>query len=167
MLTEELTKKLDELEYSWDTHDYKNNTYIEIYDPCNEEYPDEEIAIVCVNKPYIFDTNTYLFEQMDEEYQKELFELLEAYSRTPADEREEEKYTYKHKSLKTKGGKFSYLAIRKILNMSYAFLQGSDVDIFEYKIEFTDKEIEEVKKEFDINLDDYIKEETRRRIYED
>ena len=88
MKTKELTNKLEELGYSWDSYVYKNNTFIEIFDPCNEEYRDKEIAIVCVNKSYIFDTNTYLFERMAEKYQKELHEILVKYSSTPEEERE-------------------------------------------------------------------------------
>lgn len=100
---------------------------------------------------------------MDKEHQKELHELLTKYSSTPEDEREEpkQKYTYKHERLKTKGGNWSYLAIRQRPSISYPILQGSDVDIHEYKVEFTDEEIEEYKKEFGINLDHYIKEEAR------
>lgn len=84
------------------------------------------------------------------------------FAETPPDEREEEKkYTYKHERLKTKGGNWSYLAIRQRPSISYPILQRSDVDIHEYKVEFTDEEIEEYKKEFGINLDHYIKEEAR------
>ena len=117
MLTKEFTNRLEELRYSWNTYNYENSTYIEIYDPYAEEYYDEEIATVCVDKPYIFDTNTYLFEQMDEEHQKELHELLTAYSSTPVDEREDpnQKYSYKHKSLKTRQGRDAYLAISTLI----------------------------------------------------
>lgn len=82
------------------------------------------------------------------------------FAETPPDEREEEKkYRYKHDSLRTKGGNWSYLAIRQRPSMSYPILQGSDIDIFEYKVEFTDKEIEGFKKEFNIKLDNFIKED--------
>nr|DAL26925.1 MAG TPA_asm: hypothetical protein [Caudoviricetes sp.] len=163
MKTKELTKKLEELEYSWDTYDYYNNTYIDIYGIGDGEHHDEELATVCVSKQYILNTNYDLFEEMSKEDRKELYELLDEYSSTPEDEREDknQKYTYKHERLKTKGGNWSYLAIRQRPSISYPILQGSDVDIHEYKVEFTDEEIEEYKKEFGINLDHYIKEEAR------
>lgn len=163
MWTKELTKKLEELEYSWDTYNYKNNTYIEIYDPCIEEYRDEKIATVCVNKPYIFDTNTYLFEQMEKECQKELHELLTKYSSTPEDEREDpnQKYTYKHKCLKNKHGDDTYLAIGYMPSNGkfYPDLVNVAKDIKGYQVLFTKVEIEEYSKKFSIDLDNYIKEE--------
>ena len=81
---------------------------------------------------------------------------------TPPEDREEiKKYFYKHNFMKTKGGNPTYLAIRQRPSISYPVLQGSNQDIFEYKVEFTDEEIEEYKKEFGMNLDHYIKEEAR------
>lgn len=163
MLTKELTNRLEELRYSWNTYNYENNTYIEIYDPYDEDYYDEEIATVCVNKPYIFDTNTYLFEQMDEEHQKELHELLTEYSSTPEDEREDpkQKYTYKHKYLKTKHGDDTYLAISNMLiNEKYhPGLANKAKDTENYQALFTNAEIEKYNKELGIDLDNYIKEE--------
>lgn len=162
MWTKELTKKLEGLEYSWDTYNYKNNTYIEIYDPCIEEYRDEKIAIVCVNKPYILDTNTYLFEQMDKEYQEELNKLLTEYSSTPEDEREDPKqmYTYKHRSLKTRHGSDAYLAISDFPNQkNYPNLIGETKNTGHWQVLFTKAEIEEYSKKFSIDLDNYIKEE--------
>lgn len=162
MLTKELTNRLEELGYSWNTYNYMNNTYIEIYDPYDEEYYDEEIATVCVDKPYIFDTNTFLFEQMDVENQKELHELLSKYSSTPEDEREEpnQKYSYKHKYLKTKHGDDTYLAISlKSLGKLYSHLESEVTLNNNYQCLFTNAEIEKYSKELDIDLDNYIKEE--------
>lgn len=67
------------------------------------------------------------------------------------------KYFYKHNSMKTKGGNPTYLAIRQRPSISYPVLQGSSQDIFEYKVEFTDEEMEVVKKEYGIFLDDFEK----------
>lgn len=162
MLTKELTNKLEELGYSWNTYNYENNTYIEIYNPYVEEYYDEEIATVCVDKPYIFNTNTYLFEQMDEKHQEELHELLTAYSSTPVDEREDpnQKYTYKHKYLKTKHGDDTYLAISlKSLGKLYSHLEREVTPNKNYQCLFTNTEIEKYNKELGIDLDNYIKEE--------
>lgn len=163
MLTKELTNRLEELRYSWNTYNYENSTYIEIYNPYVEEYYDEEIATVCVNKPYIFDTNTYLFEQMDEEHQKELHELLSKYSSTPEDEREDQnqKHTYKHKYLKTKHGKDAYLAISMLANNRkyYSELVDEVKNTENYQVLFTNTEIEKYSKGLDIDLNNYIKEE--------
>ena len=84
------------------------------------------------------------------------------FAETPPEDREEiKKYFYKHNSMKTKGGNPTYLAIRKKPSISYPVLQGSSEDIFEYKVEFTDEEIEEVKKEYGIFLDDFEKIEVK------
>lgn len=87
-----------------------------------------------------------------------LFELMVEYVKTPLDERkEEEKYFYEHKFIKTRGGNPTYLAIRQRPNNKYPILQGSYKDIFEYKVEFTDKEMEEAKNKYWICLDDFVK----------
>ena len=162
MLTKELTNKLEELGYSWNTYNYENNTYIEIYNPYVEEYYDEEIATVCVDKPYIFNTNTYKFWRIGKECQKELYELLSKYASTPEDEREDpnQKYTYKHKYLKTKHGDDTYLAISlKSISKLYSHLERGITLNKNYQCLFTNAEIEKYSKVLDIDLDNYIKEE--------
>lgn len=164
MLTKELTKKLEELEYSWDTYDYYNNTYIDIYGIGDGEHHDEELATVCVSKQYILNTNYDLFEEMSKEDRKELYELLDEYSSTPEDEREDknQKYTYKHKSLKTKRGEDAYLAISLIsLGKLYADLVGEVTLNKNYQRLFTNAEIEKYSKELNIDLNNYIKEEAK------
>lgn len=85
-----------------------------------------------------------------------------AFSNTPLPDRQEiKKYFYKHNSMKTKGGNPTYLAIRQRPSISYPVLQGSSEDIFEYKVEFTDDEIEKAKKEHGIFLDDFEKIEVK------
>lgn len=162
MLTKELTNRLEELGYGWDMYDYVNNTYIDIYNPHNHDDPDEVLATVCTNKPYTFNTNTYQFNNLNEEYKKELHELLTEYSSTPADEREDpnQKYTYKHKYLKSKHGDDTYLAISlKSLGKLYSHLEREVTLNKNYQCLFTNAEIEKYSKELDIDLDNYIKEE--------
>lgn len=162
MWTKELTTKLEELGYGWDDYDYQNNTYIDIYDPYNEDDPDETIATVCVNKSHILDTNTYQFNNLNEECKKELHELLTKYSSTPEDEREDPKqmYTYKHRSLKTRRGSDAYLAISDFPNQkNYPGLIDETKNTEHWQVLFTKAEIEKYSKKFSIDLDNYIKEE--------
>lgn len=162
MWTKEFTNKLEELGYDWDDYDYQNNTYIDIYDPYNEDDPDETIATVCVNKSHILDTNTYQFNNLYEECKKELHELLTEYSSTPEDEREDpkQKYTYKHRSLKTRRGRDAYLAISVFPNQkNYPNLINETKNIEHWQALFTKAEIEEYSKKYSIDLDNYIKEE--------
>lgn len=112
------------------------------------------IALIMLNRRFSFETNFVNKPLIDEE----LFDLIVEYVKTPIEEREEDKkYTYQHNFIKTKGNNSTYLAIRQRLSISYPVLQGSSQDIFEYKVEFTDEEMEEVKKEYGIFLDDFKK----------
>lgn len=160
MLTKELTKKLEELGYDWEIIE-DNGTYIYIYDYITPD-PDYELAIVRIDKAYIFDTDTYKFLRIGEQQQKELNELLSKYSSTPVDEREDpnQKYTYKHKYLKTKHGDDTYLAISlKSLGKLYSHLEREVTPNKNYQCLFTNAEIEKYNKELGIDLDNYIKEE--------
>lgn len=82
------------------------------------------------------------------------------FAETPLEDREEiKKYFYEHNSMKTKGGNPTYLAIKQRPSISYPVLQGSSKDVFEYKVEFTDDEIEIFRKEYGICLDNFEKNE--------
>lgn len=160
MLTKELTNRLEELGYDWEIIE-DNGTYIYIYDYITPD-PDYELAIVRVDKAYIFDTNMYKFLRIGEQQQKELHELLTEYASTPEDEREDpnQKYTYKHKYLKTKHGDDTYLAISlKSISKLYSHLEREVTLNKNYQCLFTNVEIEKYSKELDIVLDNYIKEE--------
>lgn len=162
MWTKELTKKLEEIGYDWNDYDYRNNTYIDIYIPYNEDNSYEVVATVCTSETYSLNTNTYQFNNLDEEYKKELHELLTKYSSTPVDERKDpkQKYTYKHKSLKTRRGWDAYLAISVFPNQkNYPNLINETKNIEHRQALFTKAEIEEYSKKYSIDLDNYIKEE--------
>lgn len=97
---------------------------------------------------------------LNDSFKKDVFDIIFEYASTPLDERKEEKKCfYEHKFIKTRGGNPTYLAIRQRPNNKYPILQGSCKDVFEYKIEFTDKEIKEAKKQYGIFLDDFVKKE--------
>lgn len=89
-----------------------------------------------------------------------LLDLLVEYAKTPLDEREEEKKCfYRHKWAKTKNGNWLYMALRERPNISYLTLQGSNEDVFEYKVRFTLKEIEEIKEKYNTDLSDFEEKE--------
>lgn len=97
---------------------------------------------------------------LNDSFKKEVFNIISEYASTPLDEREEEKkYFYEHKFIKTRGGNPIYLAIRQRSNNKYPILQGSNKNIFEYKVEFTDREMIEAKKQYGIFLFDFVKKE--------
>lgn len=115
-----------------------------------------EIAVNEYAANYVWFSNYYHCDEKD-------FNMMKAtmkYAETPLEDREEiKKYFYEHNSMKTKGGNPTYLAIRQRPSISYPVLQGSSKDVFEYKVEFTDDEIEIFKKEYGICLDDFEKNE--------
>lgn len=80
------------------------------------------------------------------EHTKAIKSLLD-FIDTPIEDRICHYFILEHKFLKTKGGSPSYLAIRQRPNISYPILQGSPIDIADYKVVFTEREI----KDFDFN----------------
>lgn len=148
MKTKEFIKRVEEL--GFDVR--KSVSHITIRRNC--------LINAAVNINRIYDINTFNGGQVDWKNGDELFDLIVEYAKTPIDEREEEdKYFYEHRFIKTRGGNPTYLAIRQRPNYKYPILQGSYKDIFEYKVEFTDKEMEETKKQYGIFLDDFVKKE--------
>lgn len=117
----------------------------------------EYVARVNRTVMYQINTNFYTWDCLDENVKRKFFDKMVEYAKTPINEREEEKYFYEHKFIKTRGGNPTYLAIRQRPNYKYPILQGSYKDIFEYKVEFTDKEMEEAKNKYWICLDDFVK----------
>ena len=68
-----------------------------------------------------------------------------------------EKHIYQHNFMRTKGGNPAYFALRIRKSIVYPTLQGSDKDIFEYKVEFTKEEMNEAMKEHGIFLNDFTR----------
>ncbi|WP_416335064.1 hypothetical protein ACKRLN_01795 [Anaerococcus sp. DFU013_CI05] len=117
---------------------------------------DEDLAVIFKYTMYNFNTLFLGFRLVNDDFKKELFDLLVEYASTPIEEREEEKKFYlRHRWAKTKNGNWLYMALRKRPNISYLTLQGSNEDVFEYKVRFTKKEIEDIKFAFDTDLYDF------------
>lgn len=146
MKTKEFIKRVEELGFEV-SEEYD---YIRIC-VCN-------YIIATLSESRLYCINTYNSVKVEWVNEKKLFDLLVEYAKTPIEDRkEEEKYFYEHKFIKTRGGNPTYLAIRQRPNNKYPILQGSYKDIFEYKVEFTDKEMEEAKNKYWICLDDFVK----------
>ena len=107
------------------------------------------VALVCLNKRFIFETNFVSGSLMDEK----LFDLLVEYARTPIEDREEEKKFYlRHKYIRFIDGSAEY----------YTTCTSQKFPLLEYKAfsdgfnqQFTLKEIEEIKEKFDTDLADF------------
>lgn len=116
---------------------------IEIY------YENNQVAYVCWYRRFYVGT-TYKFRDLPKELQEKLFNLLVEYASTPPDKREEEKKFYlKHKWLV---GHCTYLNFY-IPNNSYKLNDKSSMK--DFKTQFTQAEIDEIKERFNTNLDDF------------
>ena len=109
------------------------------------------VAYVCRYKMYEFDTAFLAFENIPESHKVSLFNLLICYTRTPLEEREEEKkYYLRHKWLTNNN--LNYLNLYIIKN-EYDLESNSNLECF--KTQFTKAEIEEIKERFNTSLDDF------------
>ena len=122
------------------------------------------IAQVGLDEEYIINTDDSMFNRLPKEFKKELFNILVEFARTPADEREEEKkYQYRLKErywwiLKDFEYKEIYLNFRTSTDGEEKYLSlEDDRNVGCYKTIFTDKEIQKVKDEFDIDLEMFDK----------
>lgn len=151
MKTKEFIKRVEELGYY--VMNGEKYYYIRSFD-CE--------VIASINKLIMFQICTDYdgWDELSSEIKKGLFDIISKYASTLLDERKEEKkYFYEHKFIKTRGGNPIYLAIRQRPNNKYPILQGSNKNIFEYKVEFTDREMIEAKNQYGIYLFDFIKKE--------
>ena len=147
--------KINELKRIAEENDYELTKSLEYY-KLTHKYCENyiSISVMCENKLWIL-TPTFCGER-----DFNMIKAAVAFAETPLEDREEiKKYFYEHNSMKTKGGNPTYLAIRQRPSISYPVLQGSSKDVFEYKVEFTDDEIEIFRKEYGICLDNFEKNE--------
>lgn len=92
------------------------------------------------------------FTVLPKDLKKQLFNLLVEYSSTPIEEREEEKKHYlKHKFFKDSFCR-RYLFLNK---HTQEYNIGSNYEYGSYQTKFTQKEIDEIKKKFGTDLDDF------------
>lgn len=140
MKTKEFIKRVEDLGY---TIFSTNEPFIQIYD-----HRERILAEVSREKQYQININN------DEHITKTLFDLIVEYASTPVEDREEEKrYYLKHRWL-TEGGFYRYVKHhtkaygKKYELASWTFGDTSDM-------QYTFKEIEEIKKKFDTDLSDF------------
>lgn len=116
------------------------------------------VARIDLDKQYCFSTIEEVFDEQPEDLQEELFNILVEFVRTPIAEREEVKrYNYKLKA------KYSWIPEKNMRIWHYLNVKrdedGEEYILLtacnnepDYKCKFTDKEIEKVVKEFDVDL---------------
>lgn len=102
----------------------------------------------------------YAYDKLCNEDKEKLFELLVEYARTPIDEREEEKkYYLKHKWLRCLGG--CALLHESTKFHTFVLMGGFGEVPKDYKMKFTQKEIDEIKEKYNTDLSDFEMVEVR------
>lgn len=101
--------------------------------------------------PYQMNT-TYYFKEMEDNLRILLLDTMYEYARTPVEDREEEKrYKLKHRFLKTSSG-YSFLSVNNEDGVVYL---GGYFQAKGFQSNFTEKEIDEIKKKFNTTLDGF------------
>lgn len=137
------------------------DSYIKVY--INYSWELYYVARIELDKRYAFSTIEEAFDGLPEELQKELFNILVKFARTPTDEREEEKkYQYKLKGkywwiLKDFEVDKIYFNLVKDEDLENHLKLNDSEDTPLHKTTFTDKEMEEVLEEFDVDLNMFDK----------
>ena len=112
------------------------------------------IMRVEVDKTFVADCFYLSNKSLEEEIREKLFDLLVEYAKTPIEDREEEKKFYlRHRYLRSTSGNILYFSIYIEYGFSILTYRRHSS---ETKQQFTLKEIEEIKEEFDTDLADFV-----------
>ncbi|MDY6079149.1 MAG: hypothetical protein SPI61_00190 [Ezakiella sp.] len=107
-----------------------------------------KLQIFCVNTEYPS------FNNLPEELKEKLYNLIDEYTRTPIEDREEEqKYYLEHKWLDD-----NLYNVWNCLNLrveTNGYSIGSPLNSEEFKTQFTQAEIDEIKEKLNTNLEDF------------
>lgn len=114
-----------------------------------------EVARIKTKRACAIDFFYLLNETLDKEISEKLFDIIVEYAKAPVDEREEEKFYFEHKLLKSRKGKPVYLALKCKRGKEFLTVQGSKEDIDNNKVHFTREEIESIKERFDTDLAEF------------
>lgn len=111
-----------------------------------------QVASVYKNELFSADTAYAAFDGLAEELRGKLYNLIDAYARTPLEDREEPQKVYlRHKWLKNIDNHKCYL--NRFLDRYY-FL-GNLTENSCYKTQFTQAEIDEIKEKLNVSLEDF------------
>lgn len=143
MKTKEFIRRVDELGFLYEKAE-------EVYYIYNKE--GTKYASVCHNVPNQISNMERVWDFLDKEEQKKLFDLLIEYAKTPIEDREEEKRFYlKHRWLENRE-ECNYLNF-EISGLYYSL--NTKCEASWAKTKFTINEIKEIKEKFDTDLADF------------
>jgi hypothetical protein len=145
MKTKDFIRRVEELGYFI-------NEYVDYY-----EIRDVDENLIAVTNKIMFlqlNTDYCQWDELCEIDKKELFDLLIEYAKTPIEDREEEKKFYlRHKYLQSSLTNPNNILTYSVFSNELALCNGMHFP--KYKTQFTEKEIEEIKVNFDTDLKDF------------
>lgn len=144
MKTDGFKRKLEENGFSVELINDNPEEFEVIYDGLCRGY-------IIKSHPYHMSI-TYYFADLDNDLRRILLDTMYEYARTPVEDREEEKrYKLKHRFLKTSSG-YSFLSVNNEDGVVYL---GGYFQAKGFQSNFTEKEIDEIKKRFNTTLDGF------------
>ena len=118
---------------------------IEIY------YENRQVAYVSWYRRFYVGTTCWFRDHLPKELQEKLFDLLFEYARTPLEDREEPQKFYLKFKLKT-----NYSGDYLNLNRTFDWFEiSTKSNSDKFQTQFTQKEIDDIKKRFGVTLSDF------------
>ncbi|MBM0046851.1 hypothetical protein JNO63_07070 [Anaerococcus sp. mt242] len=148
MRTKEFIKKIEDLGFNIEEG---SDTYCPRYDSYRIFLDYNLVAVVFKNVIYSFDTARTSFDELENKLKTPLYYVIRSYAETPIEEREEEKKFYlKHRWMVGMEGDYLALDLEED-----EFCLDDEGEAHWKKIQFTQKEIEEIKEKYNTDLSDF------------
>lgn len=109
------------------------------------------ISIVSKNKNFLAGMTYESLNDLSEELREKLYNLIDEYVRTPLNERREEKKYYLRLTALIKNEEYNYLNY----DDEEEFILGNRIESSDWQTQFTQKEIDEIKENFGVTLNDF------------
>lgn len=147
MRTKEFIKRVEELGY------LVNEGHVDWQISRLDKGQDLLVAIVNKNNLSRISTDFGGWWNIEDEDKSKLLDLIVEFAKTPVEDREEEKrYYLRHKWVNSKTNNYLHFSEE---NNFYNLSVYKSFDAWKTQLQFTEKEIEEIKKKFDTDLKDF------------
>lgn len=157
MEIQDFIKEINEMGYR--THEHR--TYITVWWHNEDEEEDVDIAEISKTERFVLNTNYDGFENLTEDEKEKMLGICYKLAATPIGERDTEKrYYLRHRWMNQESGGRCYLKFNAARNeytldsRDGGYLFSID-GVCNSKAEFTEAEIEEIKKKFNTSFEDF------------
>lgn len=141
MKTKKFIKEVEELGFRF----LQCTKDIEIY------YENYQVAYIFWHWRFYVGTTCWFRDHLPKELQEKLYDLIDEYARTPIEDREEQQKFYL-KFITESNNSRHYLNYRESFN---SIELNNKTDLDGYKTQFTQKEIDELKKKLGVTFSDF------------